>query len=327
MNDTLKMKLIVSAALAGVLLAAIPAAFAAEPNTSADIEKARKEVEKAREELRRATRDLARSMATVEKDNPRAQYFEFMTNPKRAVLGVIIDDESGEDRGVTVLAATPGGGAEKAGIKAGDILLAVDGKSMAAKGTQRPEHHLREVLRKLEAGAAIKVEYLREGKRATTTLKTQAPETDLALSMIPPLPPQALLGMDEDEFKQFMPFDKMFGMFGGPTRGMELCKLDEDLAAYFKTRDGVLVIKAPKDKALGLKSGDVIQKIGSDKVSEPITVMDKLRSRGEAQTVRIEILRQGKKLTLDATIPVADAGHLDPHKRIEVIVKERDEGN
>ena len=30
-------------------------------------------------------------------------------------------------------------------------------------------------------------------------------------------------------------------------------------------------------------------------------------------------------LTLDATIPVADARHLDPHKRIEIIVKDQDD--
>lgn len=322
MDDTTKMKLLISAALAGVLLATVPAAFAGEPDKSADIERARKEVDKAREELRRATRELASSMAKLDRNNPRAQYFEFMTNPKRAVLGVIIDDESGEDRGVMVLAATPGGGAEKAGLKAGDILLALDGNSLAAKGNQPPAHHLRGVLRKLEAGVTVKVEYLRDGKRTKTTLKTQAPETDFSMSMIPPMPPQALMEMDEEDFKQFMPFDKKFGFFGGPTRGMELCKLDDDLAGYFKTKDGVLVIKAPKEKSFGLKSGDVIQRIGGDKVSEPVTVMDKLRSRGEAQTVKIEVLRQGKKITLNATLPVADARRIE--KRFEITIDDDD---
>ena len=320
----MKMKVLAGAALLGLLLGvAEPALAGSDKAQSPELEQARQEVARAREELKRATRELARSLARVEKDNPRAQFFEYMTNPKRAVLGVIIDDEANkDDRGVTILAITPGGGAEKAGLKAGDVLLSMNGESLATKGNQRPEHRLRDVLGALEAGAELKAEYDRDGKRSKATIKTQAPEDDLAMGMIPPLPPRALLDMDSEDFEPMLSFRRMF--HGSAIRGLELCKIDEDLASYFKTRDGVLVIKAPKDAALGLKSGDVIQKIDGAAVSEPVTVMDKLRSRPSEQSVRIELLRQGKKLSLNAKIPVAEARQFGPRKRVEAIVRHGD---
>src|SRR5690349_8813106 len=81
-----------AAVLATLALTASTAARAADNDAQArkDLDQARQEVEKAREELQRATRELAQSLAKVERDNPRAQMFEYMTDPKRAVLGVLI---------------------------------------------------------------------------------------------------------------------------------------------------------------------------------------------------------------------------------------------
>jgi S1-C subfamily serine protease len=313
------------------LLAALALSLAAAPALAApaeedqaqarkDLERARQEVEKAREELQRATRDLARSLAKAERDNPKAQYFEYMTDPKRAVLGVLIPDdvENGESRGVRVLAVTPGGGAEKAGLKAGDLLTAMNGATLAADGKRSPQKKLREVMRSLKAGDEVKVEYERDGRSRSTMLQTQPPEPELAMAPLPMIQewlhdPDARMGpMSGMPWLHFR---------GGAIRGLELAKLDEDLGAYFKTRDGVLVVKAPKDGALGLKSGDVIQKIDGDNVSEPVTVLDKLRSRGEEQVVKLEIVRQGKRMEVQGKVPVADAQLPPPRsgrKRIEI---------
>ena len=272
-----------------------------------EMEQARQEVEKARDELQRATRELARSMAKVERDNPRAQYFAYMTDPHRAVLGVIISDdmENGEDRGVRLLAVTPGSGADKAGLKAGDLVLAMNGTPLARDGKAGPQTRMREVLKSLKAGDTVKVDYERDGKRATTSLVTQAPEPELAMGP----PPSMLEDMlhDPDFMKFGPPMMPMFYFRGAAIRGLELAKLDADLGSYFKTSDGVLVVKAPKNGALSLKSGDVIQKIDGEAVAEPVTVLDMLRSRGDERTVKLDVVRQGKKLQLEGKVPVAQA--------------------
>ena len=274
-----------------------------------DMQKAQAEVEKARDELQRATRDLARSMAKVERDNPRVQYFAYMTDPKRAVLGVLIDDEreDGEMRGVRLLAVTPGGGADKAGLKAGDLVTSLNGVALARDGKLLPQKKMRDALKALKAGDSAKVDYEREGKKLGATIVTQAPEPDLAMA------PFLDKWMHDEDWDKFGPAGAMGSMsmfhFRGPAiRGLELAKIEDELGTYFKTKDGVLVIKAPKNGSLALKGGDVILKIDGDTVSEPITVLDKLHSRGDEQTVKLEIMRQGKKMELEGKIPVADAG-------------------
>ena len=59
----------------------------------------------------------------------------------------------------------------------------------------------------------------------------------------------------------------------------------------------------------------------------PVTVLDKLRSRGDEQTVKIEVLRQNRKVTLNGKIPMADAGRhgIEKRKRVEVIVEDDDD--
>jgi hypothetical protein len=164
-------------------------------------------------------------------------------------------------------------------------------------------------MKKLKAGDEAKVDFERDGRDRSTTVLTQAPEP---LVMVPPMP---ILNdwIRGDEWAKG-PMENMpwFGMRGPAIRGLELCKLDEDLGKYFETTEGVLVVKAPKGGVLGLKSGDVIQKIDGVTVSEPVTVLDKLRSRGEEQTVKLEVLRKGRTVELQGQIPVAEAGMLVP---------------
>lgn len=294
---------------AGPALAANRAGDAPKDQETArkEMEQARREVEQARAELQRATRELARSMAKVERDNPRAQYFAYMTDPRRAVLGVIISDEveHGEDRGVRLLAVTPGSGADKAGLKAGDLVVAMNGMPLSRDGKAGPQTRMRRVLEPLKAGDAVKVEYERDGKRAMATVVTQAPEPEFAMGP----PPSVLDEMlhDPDFMKFGPPMVQMFQFRGYAIRGLELAKLDPDLGSYFKTTDGVLVVKAPRDGSLSLKSGDVIQKIDGDAVTEPVTVLDLLRSRGADRAVRLEVVRQGRKLQLEGHIPVAQS--------------------
>jgi S1-C subfamily serine protease len=98
--------------------------------------------------------------------------------------------------------------------------------------------------------------------------------------------------------------------------GLQLAKLDADLASYFQASEGVLVIKVPTDKeaTLALKSGDVIQKIDGDTVETPVEAMDKLRDAGDKE-VKVDLIRHGKHETIKGKPPVREHSR---HKRIEI---------
>jgi C-terminal processing protease CtpA/Prc len=317
----MKLKSAVAAGFAVLLALGGPApAFAQGDEVTRELENARKEVERAREELQRATRELARSLAQAHKDNPRAQYFSHITDPDRPMLGIIIGEEGERraDRGLRVLAVTPGGGAEAAGLKAGDLILSVNGKALGADGKNRPRQRLHESLQGVKAGDSVKLEYERDGKRRNATLVTRKPDPGVAFAPLAPL--AALRNLDRDFEFEFDTLGPHF-MFRGPgVRGLQLAKLDEELGEYFRTRDGVLVIKAPRDNPLGLRGGDVIQKIDGQAVSEPVTVMDLLHSRDGERQVSVEVLRKGKTLKLSGTLPVAGAAPRAEKRRMQVIV-------
>lgn len=296
---------------AAALAFSAPAFAKTDADKEKEMEQARRELRAARDELQRAARELARISREANKDSPRALAYEYFANPRRAVLGITIapgPEKDGEVRGVLVTGVTPGGGADKAGLKSGDLLLIANGQSLAARPGDKTgvEHKLVAIMSKLEPGNEVKLDYEREGKRNAVTAVAQRFDPGAMLSFhddddgdvllpMPPMPP--------------MP-PSMHWMGGGS--GLQLARLDDDLAAYFKTQSGVLVVKAPKDGKLGLKSGDVIQKVGNQAVNDPRAVMDALGEHEAGDKLQLEVVRQGKLTRLEGTLPERS------RKRIEI---------
>jgi len=94
--------------------------------------------------------------------------------------------------------------------------------------------------------------------------------------------------------------------FGDAWCDLDLVTMNADLGDYFGTKDGVLVIRAPADSGLPLKSGDVILSIGGRKPTSPAHAMRILRSYDAGESVSIEIMRHQKRQTLSWTVPEAD---------------------
>ena len=115
--------------------------------------------------------------------------------------------------------------------------------------------------------------------------------------------------------------DMNFDFFVSPWGDLKLVSLNPDLGEYFGTKEGILVVKAPVDSSLPLKSGDVIMSIGGRKPSSPEHAMRILRSYDKGETVSIEILRKQKRLTVAWKVPSRD----DRSFRVREERHERDE--
>ncbi len=90
-----------------------------------------------------------------------------VTNSGRAALGIgaeTVANASGQPAGVAVARVLPGGGAAKAGIKVGDVIVAVDGQPTDSLDA------LTSILASKKPGQTVQVRYTRDGKSYTVTV-------------------------------------------------------------------------------------------------------------------------------------------------------------
>jgi len=241
---------------------------------------------------------------------PRAR--AFVMSDRHGRIGVVVKTDASTETdkiGAKIEGVTPGGPADKAGLKVGDIITKFNGTSLAAVKTEDedesgPGTKLVQLARRLEPDDTVQVEYRRGNDTKQTTLV--AADLGSTFRMEIPGPPEIamgpMLGMDH------------FEMFGSPWGDLELVSLNSDLGEYFGTKDGVLVVKAPADSTLPLKGGDVITSIGGRKPANPSHAMRILRSYEKGETVSIEILRKQKRMTLTWKVPARGGRFMRMHE-------------
>src|SRR5438552_1148214 len=105
--------------------------------------------------------------------------------------------------------------------------------------------------------------------------------------------------------------------FGSPWGDLELVNLNPDLGEYFGTKDGVLVVKAPGDSSLPVRSGDVILSIAGRKPTSPSHAMRILHSYEAGETVSLDIVRKQKRMTLTWKVPERGERTLMRHRERE----------
>src|SRR2546425_3922684 len=225
---------------------------------------------------------------------PRAR--AFMLSDHHGRIGVVVRTDASPETdkiGAKIEGVTPGGPADKAGLKVGDIITKFNGTSLgAAKAAEEDESgpgpKLVQLARRLEPDDTVQVEYRRgnDAKQATLVAADLGAKFQMEIPGPPEIAMAPMLGMDHFEF------------FGSPWGDLELVSLNSDLGEYFGTKEGVLVVKAPADSTLPLRGGDVITSIGGRKPANPSHAMRILRSYEKGETVSIEILRKHKRMTL-----------------------------
>src|SRR2546427_7750439 len=104
---------------------------------------------------------------------PRAWAFSYSDN--RGRIGVVVRTDASPETdklGAKLEAVTPGGPAEKAGLKAGDIITKFNGTGLAGvkpedEDESGPGQKLIELARKLAPGDTVQIEYRRGGATKT----------------------------------------------------------------------------------------------------------------------------------------------------------------
>lgn len=228
--------------------------------------------------------------------------YAFAYTDNRGRIGVIVDtraDATGDKVGARIDGITPGGPAEKAGMKVGDVITRFHGTALGGVKAENedasgPGMKLIDLAGALDPGDTVQVEYRRGNESRKATLVAEELGGYRMRRMPSPDPEW------EPSFPRLRGFELLLG---GPWRGIELVKINPDLSPYFGANEGVLVVSAPRDSTLALKGGDVITTIGGRKPSSPEQAMKILGSYDPGDTVSINVLRMKRAVTVRWVVP------------------------
>ena len=233
----------------------------------------------------------------------RAYSFSYSESDNHARIGVVVNiaaDAQNDRLGARLEAVTPGGPADKAGLKAGDVITKFNGTALGgAKADDEdesgPGHRLIELAHALDPGDTVRVEYRRGNETKTATLVAER-SVDVRVRV----PPMAFNFEPEMRWR----FNSMLlGGMHGAWGGLELVALEPELGEYFGVREGLLVLKATGDTTLPLKAGDVILSFDGRKPTSPSHAMRILGSYEAGEQVILEVQRKQKRQNVTWTVP------------------------
>jgi S1-C subfamily serine protease len=206
----------------------------------------------------------------------------------RGWLGVMIADAPADEvrGGVRITSVVEGSPAQKAGLKDGDIIVRLDGESVAGMEA------LVESIGSHEPGEKVKLVVLREGEETTITaeLGRRTPEAGVlrfgeGFEIVPA--PEAGVGILEIEEIE---------TGARPWLGVIIQDLDEKTMQDLGVTQGVVVTEVRKGSpasAAGISVGDVIVRVGEAQVSDVDEVAELVGNRKVGEKVRFEIMREG----------------------------------
>jgi len=287
----------------------------------------RRELEQRLQDLRAQMRDLERKLGRLNMSGvlvaPRMLEgpMTFALASHRPRLGVVVKtdrDAATDSVGAVLEAVTPDGPAAKAGLQAGDIVVTFEGTRLAT-GAGSPGDRLIEMAGDMEEGDTVRVAY-RRGRDARTAVIVPKVLDDASYAFSYKIADSTMDAARENWERALEIAPRMEVLrerldpmvwsvrVGSRWSDMELTTLDADLGAYFGATEGLLVVRAPKDGLLGLKSGDVIVRIGGRVPTSPSHAMRIFRSYEPGDEIRVDIMRSKAPRELKAKVPEGDRG-------------------
>lgn len=287
--------LLAATVLAFTVAGALPVHAATTP-AGQDPAQLQKQLDDARARLDDAARDVAELSQQLYGEAPEGRPVPPPGRPRGAMLGINIGGGGDRAEGVEVVGVSPAGPAATAGLRKGDVIVAVDGTALRKNGERSAGRQLVEHLRGVPPGQVVKVDYLRDGRKLSASVTTVAAEPPSFRALRERLPMLEGMPLPHE-------FEELINPGGRGFRALELVPLTPKLGQYFGTDKGLLVVRAPAAAVAGLEEGDVIQSIGGRVPDSPRHAFRILGSYQPGEKVKVEVLRQRKRLTLDVQMP------------------------
>jgi S1-C subfamily serine protease len=223
--------------------------------------------------------------------------------------------------GAVVTEVVKDSAAQKAGVKAGDVVTSFDGERV------RSARQLERLVEETPAGRTVKLALQRGGAPVTLDVTPEAPKMT---QVMPGMPGESgnVFGWKrapgaggESEGPQGMPFKfempaGRFDFDGEPFMaasrgrlGVRVQDLSEELAGYFGVKSGVLVAgveaDAPAAKA-GIKAGDVITAVNGQAIGDPNELRREVAKVEDGKTADLAVTRDKKALSLKVEVTARD---------------------
>ena len=231
------------------------------------------------------------------------KFLDGMGASRGPVIGEDLDPQS--IGGARVRDVSPGGPAEEAGIRAGDLIVKVDDNDV---DSDEPGNGARQVVSELQAfrgklrkdpNAKLKIRVLREGQPKEFEVTPRRIANTFVFTP-PPLPPNLEIGSDPSGG-----FNYAYKFFGGNSdlAGLEVTTLTPQLGRYFGASKGVLVVRAPKSDTYKLQDGDVIVTIDGREPTSGSHITRILSSYQPGERVTLRVMRDHKTQDIRVTVP------------------------
>lgn len=258
------------------------------------------------------------------KPMPRVDRQFTMLDGRGSRLGVSVDDLSATDltsangvtNGVKVGEVAPESAAAKAGVKPGDLVVEYDGERV------RSARQFSRLIQETPDGRTVKMTVARDGQKQTFDV-TPERRTAMAFDIdgdrlrrdVERSVERGLRGLERlpdfnfdfraPDVEDRMPMPRQPGSARGRL-GVQLQSLTPQLADYFGAKDGGVLVSAvssgtPAEKA-GLKAGDVIVSINSDRVRDVGDLRSELQDTTNGE-VSIGVIRDRQEMTLKGAVP------------------------
>lgn len=208
-----------------------------------------------------------------------------------------------EDRGVYITSVMTDTPASKAGLKEGDVIFEFNGQRV--EGQQQ----LIKMIRETPAGKSVKLGLWRAGAPLTlwaTVGSHKVMESDdggwsVVLPPMPPMPPMPTVNMPPIDLP------KMITVMQNAALGIEGESLapQSQFAEFFGVKDGVLVKAVSKNSAAehgGVRAGDVIVKIGDNRVAAWRDIGNALRYAQAGRPLAVAVVRNKREIPLTVTL-------------------------